>query len=234
MSETGKKIAFDLYSIQMKWVAWYLPIVYIAYFALVWFLNEPEIQSMSLLTFTFHTATIFMLVCGILSSTVFLPVFVKHGVSRKSYFQGSFFSAISLAITIIGVTAILSGGLSLFETNIFKDVVLSSLGPNSWLLTSITYFISVMIYYSVGWLIGTAFYRYGGPGGFISIVVALITVSLNDLLWEFGTPKPFMGLLNVSFPAPHVAISLAVSIVIATISIVSVYKIVKDTPIKVV
>ncbi|WP_102335265.1 hypothetical protein [Salimicrobium jeotgali] len=233
MSETGKKIAFDLYSIQMKWVAWYLPIVYIAYLALVWFLNEPEIQSMSLLTFTFHTATIFLLVCGIILSAVFLPVFVKHGVSRKSYFQGAFFSAISLAITIIGITAILSWGLSLFETDIFKDVVLSSLGPNSWLLTIITYFISVMIYYSFGWLIGAAFYRYGGSGGFVSIVVAIIMVSLNDWFWEFGTPKPFMGLVNVGFSVPHVLISLAVSIVIATISIVSVYKIVKDIPIKV-
>lgn len=229
----GKKITVDLYFVQMKWVAWYLPIVYIAYFALVWFLHEPEIQSMSLLTFTFQTATIFMLVCGILSSTVFLPVFVKQGVSRKSYFQGAIFSSICLTITIIGITAILSWILSLFEINMFKDVVLSSLGANSWLLTIITYFLSVMIYYLVGWLIGTSFYRYSGSGGFMSIVASLIIISLNDLLWEFSTPKPLMGLLNINTPTPHIGFALIGSIAIAVISTMFVHKIVKDTPIKV-
>lgn len=233
MSKIGKKIAVDVYSLQMKWVAWYLPIVYMAYFILVWFLNEPEIQSLSLLTFTFQTATIFMLVCGILSSTVFLPVFVKHGVTRKSYFQGALISSICLVSTIIGLTAIFSWVLSLFEMNMFKDVVLSALGENSWLLTIFTYFLSVMIYYSVGWLIGTAFYRYGGSGGFMSIVVSLIIISFNDLLWEFRTPKPFMGLLHVNIPTPHIAIALIGSIAIAILSTIFVHKMVKDTPIKV-
>ena len=52
MNAMGKKIGADLYLAQMKWVAWYLPILYIAYIAIVWFLDEPDIRSMSLLTFT--------------------------------------------------------------------------------------------------------------------------------------------------------------------------------------
>ncbi|WP_332633938.1 hypothetical protein [Halalkalibacter flavus] len=233
MNEMGKKIAVDLYSVQMKWVAWYLPIVYVFYFSVFWFLNEPEIRTMSLLTFTFQTATIFLLVCGILSSLAFLPMYVKHGVTRKSYFQGAFLSSIGLVITIIGITAILTWVISLFKMNVFTEVVLSTLGINSWLLTIISYIIVVMIYFLVGWLVGLGFYRYGGSGGFVSIVVAFVIVSLSDLLWAFSIPKPIMGLFNLDIPVPHVSIAIVGSIIIAAISTILVHKIVKETPIKI-
>ncbi|MED4017773.1 hypothetical protein [Sutcliffiella cohnii] len=233
MSEMGKKITVDLYWAQMKWVAWYLPIVYIIYFAVVWFLNEPEIRSMSLLTFTFQTATIFMLVCGILSSLAFLPMYVKHGATRKSYFQGAFLASVGLAITIIGVTTVLTWIISLFKMNVFTDVVLSSLGENSWLLSIISYIIVVMIYFLAGWLVGLAFYRYGGSGGFVSILGALVIVSLNDLLWAFSTPKPIMGLFKLNIPVPPAAIAIVGSIVIAALTTIIIHKIVKETPIKI-
>lgn len=229
----GKKIAFDLYAVQMKWVAWCLPIVYVFYFVTVWFLDEPEIRSMSLLTFTFQSATIFILICGILSSLAFLPMYVKHGVTRKSYFQGAILSSIGLAITIVGITAIFTWIISLFNINVFKDVVLSSFELNSWFVTIISYIIVITIYFIAGWLIGLGFYRYGGLGGFVSIVVALVIVSLNDLLWAFNTPKPVMGLFSLSIPVPPVWIAIVGSIVIATISTILVHKIVKDTPIKI-
>lgn len=233
MTEMGKKITVDLYAVQMKWVAWCLPIVYIFYFAVAWFLNEPEIRSLSLITFTFQAATIFMLVCGILSSLAFLPMYVKHGITRKSYFQGALLSSIGLAITIIGITAFLTWVISLFKINIFTEVVLSSLGENSWLLTITSYIIVVIIYFLAGWLVGLGFYRYGGAGGFVSIVIALAIISLNDLLWAFSTPKPIMGLLNLNIPVPHIAIAMVGSIVIGAIATIVVYRMVKETPVKV-
>lgn len=233
MNEVGKKVAADLYLIQMKWVAWYLSIVYIAYFAIVWFINEPDIRSMSLLTFTFQTSTIFMLVCGILSSTVFLPLYVKNGVTRKSYFQGVLLSAIGLAITIIGLTTILTWIVHVLNIDVFREVVLSSLGVNSWFMTSIAYFLVVMMYSLVGWLIGLGFYRYGGMGGFVTIMASLVIVSLNDLLWSFNTPKPLMGLLTYHIPVPTIAVAIIASFAIAAITAIAVYKVVKDTPIKI-
>ena len=232
MNEIGKKVTVDLYSAQMKWVAWYLPIVYVVYFVIVWFLNEPDIRAMSLLTFTFQTATIFMLVCGILSSLGFLPMYVKHGVTRKSYFQGALLSSIGLSITIIGITAIMTWIISLFNMNLFTEVVLSSLGENNWFLTIISYIIVIMIYFLVGWLVGLGFYRYGGSGGFVSIMIGFVIVTLNDLLWAYGTPKPF-GVFNLNIPAPHVSIAIVGSIVIAAIVTILVHKVVKETPIKV-
>ncbi|VDG96576.1 Uncharacterised protein [Lysinibacillus sphaericus] len=233
MNEIVKKITVDLYSVQMKWVAWYLPIVYVFYFSLVWFLNEPEIRSMSLITFTFQTATIFMLICGILSSLAFLPMYIKHGVTRKSYFQGAFLSSLALGTTIIGVSGILTWLLSLFNMNVFAEVVLSSLGVNNWFWTIISYTIVVIIYFLAGWLVGLAFLRYGPSGGFISIGIALVIVVVNDLLWAFSTPKPLMGVFNLDIPVPHVAIAIVGSIILAALSTQMIYRIVKDTPIKV-
>ncbi|WP_303969206.1 hypothetical protein [Sporosarcina ureae] len=233
MNEMGKKVAADLYLVQMKWVAWYLSIVYVMYFAIVWFINEPDIRSMSLLTFTFQTSTIFMLVCGILSSSVFLPLYVNHGVTRKSYFQGALVSAIGLASTIIGLTTILTWIVHVLKIDAFKEVVLSSLGVNSWIMTSIAYFLVVMMYSLVGWLIGLGFYRYGGIGGFVTIIAGLVIVSLNDLLWSFNTPKPLMGLLTYDFPVPNIVVAIVASFAIAAITVIAVYKVVKDTPIKI-
>lgn len=233
MSNIAKKVTIDLYTVQMKWVAWYLPIVYVLYFALVWFLKEPEIQEMSLLTFTFQTATIFMLVCGILSSTIFLPMFVKQGISRKSYFQGALFSSIALALTINGMSVLLTWIISLFNMTAFQNVELSSLGANSWALTTIAYIILVMLYFLVGWFIGSSFYRYGSSKGFIAIIIGLVAVTVNDLLWTFSTPKPFNGLLNMSLPTPPLAIAFIGSIVIATIATVLAHKVIKEMPIKV-
>ncbi|OEF97075.1 hypothetical protein [Desulfuribacillus alkaliarsenatis] len=233
MNEMGKKVTVDLYLVQMKWVAWYLPIVYVIYFAVVWFLGL-EMRSMSLLTFTFQTATMFMLICGILSSLAFLPMYVKHGVTRKSYFQGAILSSIGLAISIIGITAVVTWVISLFEIAIFAEVELSSLGVNSWLLTTLSYIIVVMIYFLVGWLVGLGFYRYGGAGGFASILIAIVIVSLSDLLWAFGTPKPIMvGFLNLNIATPNLAVAFVGSIVLAAISMMLVHKLVKDTPIKI-
>ncbi len=233
MREMGKKVAVGLYLEQMKWVLWYLPIIYVFYFILVRFVNEPEIRSISILTFTFQTATIFMLVCGILSSFVFFSQYVKYGVTRISYFQGLFLSVIFLAITINGISLILAWVISLFNLNLFKDVTLSSFGENSWALTMFTYTIIVMIYYLTGWLVSIAFYRFGGFGGLISVVVAFVIIVLNDLLWEFSTPKPFIGFLQFNKVVSQVTIALAGSIIIAAILTILVYKIIKETPIKV-
>ncbi|WP_026690526.1 hypothetical protein [Alteribacter aurantiacus] len=233
MNKMGKKIAVDLYFIQMKWVAWYLPIVYAFYFAVVWFVHEPELRSMSLLTFTFQTATIFMLVCGILSSLAFLPMYVKHGVTRRSYFQGAFLSSLGLTMTIIGITAIGTWIISFINITVFSEIQLSPLGENSWLLTMSAYFLVVTIYFLVGWLVGLGFYRYGGAGGFVTILVGLLIVSLNDLLWNFNTPRPVMGLLNLNLPVPPIAIAIAGSIIIAVITTVLVHRVVKETPIKI-
>lgn len=235
MNKMGKKIAVDLYGIQMKWVAWCLPIVYVFYFVTVWFLDEPEIKSMSLLAFTFQSATIFIFICGILSSLTFLPMYIKLGVTRKSYFQGAILSSIGLAITIISITAIVTWLISLAKMNVFKDMVLSTYEVNGWLVTIISYIIVITIYFIAGWLVGIGFYRYGGIGGFVSIVVATVIISLNGLLWAFSTPRPIMGLFSLNIPVPPVAIAIAIvgSILIASLSAILVYKIVKETPIKI-
>lgn len=233
MNENAKKITVDLYFAQMKWVVWYLPIVYVFYFVLVWFLNEPEIRAMSLITFTFQTATIFMLVCGILSSLAFLPMYIKHGVSRKSYFQGAFLSSIVLGVTIIGISGILTWLLSLFNINVFSEVVLSSLGVNNWIWTIISYTIVVILYFLAGWLVGLGFLRYGAFGGFVTIVVALLIIVVNDLLWAFSTPKPLMGLFSLDIPVPHVAIAILGSVLLASVLTIFIHKIVKETPIKI-
>lgn len=233
MNKTSKKVATDLYVAQMKWVAWFLPIVYIAYFALILFLNEPDISIMSLLTLTFQSTTIFMLVTGILSTIIFLPIFIKNGVSRKAYFQGALFAAFGLASTIIGISAILTWIISLADMDAFSKVELSPLGGNSWLATIAAYFVTVMIYFGVGWLIGTAFYRAGASKGIIAIATSLFIVTGNDLLWIFSTPKPFIGLLDINIPTPPIPIAIIGSITLAIITVIFVQKLVKDIPIKV-
>ncbi|MDT8860235.1 hypothetical protein N0O92_08310 [Alkalihalobacillus sp. MEB130] len=237
MSKLVQKVTTDLYSIQMKWVAWYLPIVYILYLVVLVFVLEPEIQAMSLLTFTFQTATIFMLVCGILSSFVFLPIYVKHGVTRKTYFQATILSSLALVITIMTITALVTWVFTLFDGSIgiFNNVQLSllSTADPKWFLTILSYCIVIFIYFLAGWLISLGFYRYGAAGGFGCIAAALVFISVTDLFYNFKTPKPIVGIFPQVTLTSQIGIAIAFSLLIIAVVIAFVHKITKDIAIKV-
>lgn len=38
-------------------------------------------------------------------------------------------------------------------------------------------------------------------------MVAFVVVILNDLLWSFNTPKPFLGIHNFDIPVPTVVVA---------------------------
>lgn len=235
MNRLIQKVSTDLYVAQMKWVAWFLPSVYLVYVLILTFLNEPEIRAMSLLTFTFQTTTIFLLVCGILSCWLFLPWYVKHGIPRKVYFQATLLSAIGLSITIITITAFVTFGLTLLGdyTSLFDEVVLSSIAESNWVLTILAYILVAFIYFLAGWVISLGFYRYGGSGGFVSIIISVLFIFLNDLLWNLNTPKPIVGIWSIEFPSINIAISFLGSILLVIIAGTIIQKKTSDVPIKV-
>ncbi|ARK29868.1 hypothetical protein [Halalkalibacter krulwichiae] len=232
MNQLIKKVATDLYSVQMKWVAWYLPIVFVVYVALLAFVAEPELRTMSLLTFTFQTATIFMLVCGILASFVFLPVYIKQGVTRKTYFKATILSSIALATTIIVITAFATWVLTFFKryTTLFDEVVLSSLVviEGNWFLISFAYVIVIFIYYLAGWLISLGFYRYGAAGGFGFIAISLVLIFLTDIIWNLNTPKPIVGIIPIGSFSINIGIAFILSLIIIAIVVTIVQKVTKD------
>lgn len=232
MNTFVRKVVTDLYKTQIKWVAIYLPIVYFTYIVLLIFLKELEIQSMSLLTFTFESATIFLFVCGILLSTIFLPHFIKHGISRSVYFRSAIYASTLITLTILGISAIGTWILEISSINLFKNVVLSTLGANSWLLALSSYFLTILLYFLSGIFIGLSFSRYGVIGGLSSILLAIIIIIGNDLLWSFNTLKPFVGLLNVSLSISHSIVALIGTISIIFIVFVIVYQMIKDIPIR--
>ncbi|RNA70130.1 hypothetical protein [Alteribacter keqinensis] len=236
MNDTIKKASTVLYSTQMKWAAWYLPIVYIVYILVISFVPEPEVKEMSLLTFVFQTATIFMLVCGILSCFAFLTLFVKQGLTRRTYFLATSLSGIALAVSIIIITAVVTWLLTFTErfTTLFDNVTLSTIGGTEpqWVLTVISYILVIFIYFLAGWLISAGFYGYGASGGFATIAAALILVFVTDFFWNFNTPQPVAGLLPVEFQGASVIVSLASSIILITLILFAIRKLTKRIRIK--
>ncbi len=116
-----------------------------------------------------------MLVIGI-SNLSFLTFFVKQGVTRKDYFIGAILSSIvvSLAITVVSIIAFVVEGAFIANVSLQYE--------GMWgLLLSCTFCISSS-YFTIGWLIGAGFYRYGG-GGILFILLAVAVAFVFEALW---------------------------------------------------
>lgn len=195
------KIATDLSWILLTWSAWFLSIVFIVYLVLRMIggdveINQQALSQQSFLTFAYRPAKVYMLVIGIISISSFLPFFVKQGITRKDYFVGSAISSVIVSfilMTMAGIVAIVE------KIFIPTRETASFLGPDaSWFLIIAIFSLNILVYFMAGWLIGSGFYRFGGLGGMLYIVMAVVVVSISDILWEFELKNPIKNLLDFS------------------------------------
>lgn len=192
---------------------------------------------------------IYVGVIGIILSLSILPLYVTNGVTRRHFVIGG-------SIVVAGV-AVLSGLLSLagfgVEELIYNqagigDVIedQSAFGSvGRAILVVVAYAIANAAYMSSGWLIGSGYYRFGGLGGTLFLLVALIPVAvveflLNlDDLWDSGTsiggpvavymaiPERIIGDINIP-----VAIAALAALAVTAGGLLVNHRILRDVTIK--
>lgn len=205
MEATEKKIAIDMFYVQMQWSLWTIPFILLGYLIILPFIgNFADIPDLNLnfMSFIFQPAKIYMLIIGIISSLTFIPFFVKNGVTRKQYFMGSAIGAVGVALGINIITAIITGILRILSRFIplipsQGQMAFPELSPN-WVVAIIIYSLIILTFYLAGWLIGAGFYQSGFHGA-KAIVLSVVLLALLSLIWEGQISFPFS--INVTFPS---------------------------------
>jgi hypothetical protein len=188
------KVATDMSWLQLSWSTWFISFVFIAYIVLGKIIGNSEVSQESFLTFAYSPSKVYMLVIGIVSVSSFLTFYVKQGITRKDYFFGAAISSVIVSLILMIIAGI---GTSIEQLFIPTLEIVSFVGTEaSWLLTVVVFSLNILVYYIAGWLIGAGFYRFGGIGGMLYIILAVVAVSTSDILWEFELKNPLKKLLH--------------------------------------
>lgn len=211
------KVATDLYWVQLFWALGFLGVLLVIQIIKMIISITKGIEMNQYFDAVFIAANIFMLVIGIISSYGFLPYYVGNGVTRKDYFKGTAIASVVLSITIPIIASLVSV-IQIFLVNVVNLSILkdSSLGKNApvnedgligemiqsiiltpfvdlqsnWLLAIFVFALNIFIYYLVGWLIGSGFYRFGVLFGLICIIIAFIIIYAQDILLRIVLDLP--------------------------------------------
>ncbi|MGM0835150.1 MAG: hypothetical protein ACQEV7_03270 [Bacillota bacterium] len=229
------KVSIDLYTEQMKWAFWFIPIVFIAYLTVNHFVTDVNELNLSFSSFIYQPAKIFMLICGIMMSFIFFNLYVKNGVTRKDVLGGASLAGVGLSFTITIISAILTTILKLIGS--WTDYTpqtkqLEFFGTNSLLMHIFIISLIILAYYVSGLIISFGFYKYGGLGGLISIAFAIAYMSLVDLFWEGELTHPLAESLNIPFPELSVLVSILGTILLVAGGLLVLRRVTKKVRIK--
>lgn len=243
------RVGFELLQAQLIWSFWYLGILLVVDLVRLFIFNT-EIDL--LYNQSYVASNVFMLVIGIIA-IYFLPYYVENGVTRKNYFLGNILAAVSLSIlipiisyviTLLQSTVLTSLNESQLasvpdtDTNLIGDMLQSILLTpyvdidTNVLMSLFIFSLNIFVFYLIGWLIGTAFYRLGVIGGLLFIVIAILFIAVKDSMLRIALSLPlFESFSMFDIASPSMA-SLLVFIVIG-ITLFLIYLLTRRAPIKI-
>ncbi|AKL96574.1 hypothetical protein CACET_c31300 [Clostridium aceticum] len=236
-SSIKSKLALDLFGIQMQWSLWYIPVVLIIHFIVLRFVPDVEERDLNLIYFVFQPSKIYMLIIAILSCFSLMGYAVKNGITRRDYFWGSAVAAVGVAFSIMILAAILAGVLELFGLFTAYSSVTNSIAfldtSSIWIVPVLVLSLILLCYYIAGWIIAVGFYRFGGLVGIGFVAIALLFVSIADLLWEGELSHPLAVSLDIPFANPSIPFSITATLILIGLGLWLVRILTKRIPIKV-
>ncbi len=129
------------------------------------------------------TIYIFLLVCGVLSMTRFLPFGLMLGVSRRGYYLGTVLLVVALGVgyglglTVLQMVERATGGWGL-ALHFFRVPWIMD-GP--WYQTWLTSFVLLVLFFGYGMWYGLVYRRWNVPG-LVAFIAAQVLVALGVLV----------------------------------------------------
>ncbi len=248
------RTALDMFLVQGTWTIWYLAIVFIINQASTFvFGNEMEPFYSS----GYVSTNVYMLIIGIIA-IYFMPYYVGNGITRKNYFIGGVIAGIALSIVIPIAVYIISlaqklivkwfaaaeiSGRALDNIDIDVDgnivgelvqaVILTPfVSPDSNLIQSLALFaFHIFVFYMIGWLIGSAFYRLGVIGGLVSIAVSIALLFVKDSMIRLSLGLPLFQNFSALGQIPS-SLAIPIAFAVVLVLIVLIRLLTKRAPIK--
>jgi hypothetical protein len=183
------RIAADMFTEQLKWSVWFISIILLLHIVAVSFISDIENNINNLFGFSYFSTPVFMLVIAIISGSLYLPFYVRYGVTRKEYYIGATLGAFGLSVALSLIFAVLSlienVIYRLFDIQMAMDPVAVNMQDN-WLFMIGVYILNVFAYYLIGWLINASFYHFGWLIGMGFILLSIAIATLHGFLWGDG------------------------------------------------
>ncbi|MEK3731521.1 Tat pathway signal protein [Paenibacillus sp. FSL M8-0334] len=203
-SSSSSKIAAEMFYHQGSWALAYLVIVFLIH--LVIGITNSSAGQEGFFSITYSSTKGFMLVIGIISAFGFLSYYVRNGFTRKDFFTGAALAALLLSLAFPVVVGPISMLLRALNGMGEDSTVLQQFG-GSWLIALASYGIQIFVFYLVGWMIGSAFYKYNWIYGLGFIAIGIVLIGILDVLWQFELASLWENFL----PPVSLDVSLPVS-----------------------
>ncbi|GAA0366472.1 hypothetical protein GCM10008932_18270 [Alkalibacterium iburiense] len=236
---------------------WYLGIIVVIYILMFIFFGTLDAPVSDFLNFSYSSASIYMIIMGAIGAYYFFPVYIQLGVTRKQTFFGNVIGALGGALTLVIFTVIISliqhlifrlfnwtitDYQGLIESFIILSEETSSThfllgtsflsGFSRWVITLLSFWLSTLLNYAIGWMIGTGFYRGSLFGGVGTILLGILFLLASDIFWS-GNVLPFLPEISLE-GSPSMLWFLAVLVIVASIALIFwfVRQLTKKMPIK--
>ncbi|WP_271397355.1 hypothetical protein [Salinicoccus roseus] len=213
-----------------KWTMWYLPIMAVIYILVSLFVNEAEVNEMSLYAMASSANRIFMLVAGILAVFMFLELAISLGLTRKTFLNAMILTGGVVTIGLAVVTWILSLILGMMPW--FGDGIVAADTAAGPLAHIISHLMTTYVFFLAGFIISIGFYR-GFLGGMIAIVLSLgITIAI-DAMWTFQTAGTVFNMEMGEYGSSNLLLTIIFSILLILFTIAVLQSLIRSVPVKV-
>lgn len=236
---------------------WYLGIIVVIYIILFVLLGRLDEPVSDFLSFTYSSTTIYMIIMGAIGAYYFFPMYVQLGVTRKQTFFGNMIGSLGGALTLVIFTVVISliqhlifrlfdwtiaDNQALIENfiNFSEDMTGTHFllgtsflsGLSRWAITLLSFWISTVFNYAIGWLIGTGFYRASLFGGVGTILLSILFLLASDVFWS-GNVLPFLPEIRLE-GSPLMLWVVALLVITALIALIFwlIRKLTKQMPVR--
>ncbi len=252
------KIGLDLFYIQLTWTLWALGIFLLINIGRLIFLDYVD----SYYSGGYIAANIYMLVIGIIAInylpyfvengitrknffvgnvlagiglSIITPILIYIISFLEKIMIHQFTSVVlrddSLEMAVHEVTEEIGGN---FIGEIIQSIILTPfINPDKSLILSLALFtLHIFMFYIIGWLIGTAFYRLRVIGGLLFIAISILLIFIKDSMIRIVMDIPLFQNFTMLAVVPD-SLALPLSLGVVLISIMLVYLLTNRAPIKI-
>ncbi|MCT1400141.1 Tat pathway signal protein [Paenibacillus sp. p3-SID867] len=236
-SSAVTRVSTDMFIHQGSWALGFLFIVLLIYIGVgigtsIGVNVRAGIAEEDYFSITYRSTKGFMLVIGIISAYGFLSYYVRNGITRRDFFKGAALAAVYLSLAFPVVVGLVHWIIGMVTSHDASSTLMQKF-DNNWLLILVSYGVQIFIYYLMGWMIGSGFYRFDWIRGLGWIALALVLIAFMDALWQFELASIWEQWLPVTTDfSVTLPVSLAGSLIVILIALILIRLITRRVTIK--